>query len=898
MTIVTGTKLGCYEILAPLGAGGMGEVYRARDTRLDRMVAVKVLPAHLSSDAARRQRFEREARAVAALNHPHICVLHDIGTQGDIDFLVLEYLEGETLAHRLERDALPSQQLLKIAIEVSDALDKAHRQGVVHRDLKPANIMLVQSGAKLLDFGLAKPMGSPAGAALTAMATESRPLTAEGTIVGTLHYMAPEQLEGKEADARSDIFSFGAVLYEMATGKKAFDGKTTASVIAAVLASEPTPISTLQPMTPPALERVVKTCLAKDPDERFQNAHDLNLQLKWIADAGSLAGVSAPVVKRRKNLEKVAWAVAGVSLVVATIGLGAYLRLARTPARVIVAEIPLPDKARGFDLPPVISPDGNSLAFIARGQTGNFSIWVRPLGALSARSLEGTEDAYAPFWSADGRSLGFFSEGKLKTIEVSGGPAMVVADAPNYGGGSWSPNGTILFIPDSHKGVYQVAASGGTPVPVLALDSSKFQNYTWPQSLPDGKHFLYVGLARDPRNTGMYFAALDGKQNQFVLRSDNRALFASGVLLYGRGTTLVGQPFDPDTGRLKGEPHPVAERLSTNLWGQSFAFGASDNGILAYQAAGATTGKQLAWFDRSGNKTDTIGDRGAYWDVRLSPDGRKLAFNVGEQRSELYVGEPGRGLPMRLTFDPNTDSGVPVWSPDGNKILFCRLHGGKAKAGIYEKPANGAGTEELLLASDSPDTEVWPSDWSRDGRFVLYSRGDLDDRSHEELWVLPLFGDRKPRLFLRNPPAVYDGRLSPDGRWVAYTSKESGRAEVYVAPFDGAQVMASGNASTPLTPGGKWQISASGGQYLRWRGDGKELFFLTGNGRIMAAQVDATGGSFRVGAVQPLFAALAEDSAAPFDVSADGKRFVIVSLPESNSAITLLLNWPELLKNK
>jgi hypothetical protein len=614
MALASGTKLGPYEILSPLGSGGMGEVYRARDTRLDRTVAIKVLPAHLSSDPARRQRFEREARAVASLNHPHICVLHDIGTQSGVDFLVLEYLEGETLAHRVERGAMPTQELLKIATEVSDALDKAHRQGVTHRDIKPGNIMLVKLGAKLLDFGLAKPVATPASATLTSLPTASQPLTAEGTIVGTFQYMAQEQLEGKEADARSDIFSFGAVLYEMATGKKAFAGKTTASVIAAVLASEPTSISTLQPMTPPALERAVKTCLAKDPDERFQSAHGLNLQLKWIAEAGSQAGVAAPIVARRKGREKMAWALV-VFLVAAIAGAAAYLRLARAPAPVIVAEVPPPEKTRGLGLgffgsALEISPDGHSLAFTAIDQIGKRSLWVRPLDAVSARPLEGTEDATFPFWSEDGRSIGFESEGKLKTIEASGGPATVVADAPSYAGGTWNRQGVILFAPEVRKGLYQVTASGGTPVPVMTLDSSKFHFCSWPQFLPDGEHFLYLGAAYDPRNTGVYFATLDGKENRLVLRSDSRAIYASGGLLYGRGTTLVWQAFDPERGQLKGEPRPVAEGVSVAT-PDSLAFGVSENGILAYQPAAATAGRQLAWFDRSGNKAGAMGEVGA-----------------------------------------------------------------------------------------------------------------------------------------------------------------------------------------------------------------------------------------------------------------------------------------------
>jgi len=891
-------KLGPYEILSPLGAGGMGEVYRARDTRLDRTVAIKVLPAHLSSDPAYRQRFEREARAVASLNHPNICVLHDIGTQEGIDFLVLEYLEGETLAHRLKRGPMPTQELLKFATEVSDALDKAHRKGVTHRDIKPDNIMLVKSGAKLLDFGLAKPVATPASATLTSLPTASASLTAEGTIVGTFQYMAPEQLKGKEGDARSDIFSLGAVLYEMATGKKAFGGKTTASVIAAVLASEPPLISALQPMSPPALERVVKTCLTKDPDKRFQSAHDLNLQLRWIAEAGSQVGVPAPVVARRKSREKMAWALTLVFLVAVTVGAIAYLRLARIPAQVIVAEIPPPEKTRSYlgggaygSSPLAISPDGRSLAFTAIDQTGKLSLWLRPLGELTAHPLEGTEHATFPFWSEDSRSIGFESQGKLKIIDVSGGAATVVADVPSYGGGTWNQRGAILFVPDVRRGFYWVAASGGTPVSVMTLDPSKFQSYSWPQFLPDGKHFLYLGVAHDPRKTGTYFATLDGKENRLVLRSDDRAIYASGGLVYGRGATLVWQAFDPEVGQLKGEAHPVAERVS-DAAPFSRVFSVSENGILAYQAAAATAERQLAWFDRSGNKAGVMGEAGAYWDIRLSPDGRKLAFNVGDEKSQIYVAEAGRGLPMRLTFDPDTDSGLPVWSPDGNKIAFCRLQGGKAKSGIYQKASNGAGSEELLLAADSPDVQVWPNDWSRDSRFILYSRGDLVSRSQEELWVLPLIGDGKPRLFLRNPPAVYDGQFSPDGRWVAYTSKESGREEVYVVPFDSAQVVKS-NGPTALAPSGKWQISTSGGQYPRWQRDGKEIFFLAADNRVMAADVEAKEGSFQVGAVKPLFAAFPQSSAAPFDVSADGKRFVVVSVVEGQSSpITLVVNWP------
>jgi eukaryotic-like serine/threonine-protein kinase len=901
MALSPGTKLGPYEVLSPAGAGGMGEVYRARDTRLDRTVAIKVLPAHLSSDPARRQRFEREARAVASLNHPHICILHDIGTQGGVDFLVLEYLDGETLAHRLERGPMPTQELLKVAVETSDALYKAHRQGVIHRDIKPGNIMLTKSGAKLLDFGLAKPVGPPPSAALTSLATASKPLTTEGTIVGTFQYMAPEQLEGREGDARSDLFSFGAVLYEMATGKKAFEGKTTASVIAAVLASEPAPISALQPMTPPALERVVKTCLAKDPDERFQSAHDLNLQLKWIAEAGSQGGVPAPVVARRKGREKIAWALAGVFLLAATTVITAYLRLARTSAQVVVAEIAPPDKSRfvfGFPGgPPVLSPDGHTMAFLATDASGKTLLWVRPLDANSAQPLKGTEGADSPFWSGDSRSIGFASEGKLKTIDASGGPATVVADAPLFGGGTWNRRGAILFVPDLRRGLYEVAASGGAPVSVLTLDPSNFQFYACPQLLPGGRHFIYLGVASDPQNTGIYFATLDGKENRLVLRSDNRAIFASGYLLFGRSTTLMAQAFDPESGQLKGEPRLVAERVSDAAF-NSRVFGVSENGILAYQLAATTaTGRQLAWFDLTGKRLGIVGEAGPYYDLRLSPDGRKLVFNIGDPNSEVWVDDLGRGVPMRLTFDPSTDRGMPMWSPDGSRILFAALRAGKAHVGIYQKPSNGTGSEELLLPPEKPDTEVVATDWSRDGRFIIYSQGNVVAKTQASIWILPLVGDRKPRPFLQTPPSVYDGQFSPDGRWVAYTSKESGREEVFVVPFNGDQFLKPSAEPANTGPSGKWQISTGGGSLPRWRGDDKEIFYVAPDNKIMAAEVKETGSSFEVGASRPLFSALVPRIGAPYDVTPDGKRFIIVTAAqEENLPVTLVVNWPAKLK--
>ena len=486
MAISPGTKLGPYEVLAPLGAGGMGEVYRARDTRLDRTVAIKILPQQLAATAEMRQRFEREARAVSSLNHPHICALYDIGDQDGTEYLVMEYLEGETLARRLEKGPLPLADLLRYAIEIADALDRAHRQGIVHRDLKPGNIMLTKAGAKLLDFGLAKPGGAMvlSGETMTVSPAGSRTLTAEGTIVGTVQYMSPEQLEGKEADARSDIFSFGALLYEMATGKRAFEGKSHASLIAAILEREPAPISQVQPMTPPGLERLVKTCLAKEPEERYQSAHDLKLQLGWIGEAGSQAGVPAPVVSGRKRRLQLAWGVAAVALAAVAL-LGSALAVRRQSDAPLHVEVSPPDKvdfdATGdFGGPPALSPQGDRIVFSAHGPNSPKALWVRPLDSFAAQRLEGSDGAMHPFWSPDGRYIGFFAGGKLNKILATGGPVVSLADALDPRGGSWCSTDVILFAPSYQGGLMQVSAGGGQAIPATTVDAAKHTTHRWP----------------------------------------------------------------------------------------------------------------------------------------------------------------------------------------------------------------------------------------------------------------------------------------------------------------------------------------------------------------------------------------------------------------------------------
>jgi serine/threonine protein kinase len=896
MALAPGTKLGPYEIVAPLGAGGMGEVYRARDSRLDRTVAIKILPSQFSSDPVRRQRFEREAKTISSLNHPHICVLHDIGNQHGIDYLVMECVEGETLAKRLEKGALPVEQVLKYGAQIADALDKAHRSGVVHRDLKPGNIMLTPSGAKLLDFGLAKPSALPVSVAtLTAAATQPAPMTQEGTIVGTFQYMSPEQIEGKELDGRSDIFSLGAVLYEMLTGKRAFEGRSQLSIASAILEKDPAPISSSKPLTPPGLDHGIRRCLAKDPDERWQAARDLALELKWITEGASQTDASRAVVRPRRRREWVAWGLAAVFVAVSLTTFVAYQRLAGTSTPVLVADI-APPKGTQFNFlvngPPAISPDGRALVFPARDANGKSHLWLRSLGGSSVQPLPGTEDSGSPFWSPDSTRIGYSADRKLKAIELSSGHVVTLNDELVGEGGSWSELGTVLFV--GNQGIYQVPASGGPTVLVLRKDTSKYAFLFAPRFLPDGKHFLYQ--AANPGSAGdAYFASLDGKENRLLLQGSSRIVYASGFLLYSHGTALVAQPFEPGRGQLTGTARPIVDQVQQ--WAFDSFFDASQNGVLIYEPTTREPAEtQLALLDRSGKRLAFIGVPAIHYDLRFSPDGRRLASSAGAPKSEMWVDDLERGVRMRLTFDPDTDNGVPVWSPDGSRLLFSTLRGSKAGVGIFQKASSGAGGEELLLASDRPDREAWATDWSRDGRFVLFSRGDMANSSEADVWVLPLTGERKPILFLHAAAAAYDAQFSPDGRWVAYTSRESGRPEVYVVPFEAAKILNA--ASTDHVSGGKWQISGDEGTTPRWRRDGKELFYISGN-TITAAEVEGKGASLLVGRSRPLFVAPVSPFALTFDVTPDGQRFVMSTAPEQEELpLVLMLNWTAKLPTK
>ncbi|HVS90119.1 MAG TPA: protein kinase [Candidatus Acidoferrum sp.] len=885
MGLPAGSRLGPFEILAPAGAGGMGEVYRARDTRLDRTVAIKVLPAHLAGNPERQQRLEREARAVSSLNHPHICALYDIGHQDGIHYLVMEYLEGETLAQRIGKGTLPTEQLLRWAIEIAGALEKAHRMGLVHRDLKPGNIMLTKEGAKLLDFGLAKPTVAAPAAELTTMATTSKPLTAEGTIVGTFQYMAPEQLEGKEADARSDIFSFGAVLYEMATGRKAFEGKSQASLIAAILAAEPPPITKLQPMAPPALSRVVKTCLAKDPDERWQTAHDLKLQLEWIAEGGSLAGVPASVVARRKNRERI-FGVVALAAMVAAVLLGVlYFQRAPSEARAIRAYIkPAANSSFLFTGQPsgfALSPDGRRLAYVASAPDGRTLLWIRPIDSLQAQPLAGTEDVSYPFWSPDSRFIGFFAGGKLKKIEASGGPPLTLCDAPLGRGGTWNREGVILFAPTVNTPLHRVSASGGATTPVTTLDLSKNETtQRWPYFLPDGRHFLYVAgtpfAPKENPTNAILVGSLDSKESKLLLYTHSNAIYASGHLLFLRQNTLMAQPFDPRHLELTGDAFPIADPVQEDESTIRSIFSASQDGLLAYLEGTSGGDRQLIWVDRSGKKLGEMPGTGSYFAPRISPDGKRLTFTLPSSGFDVWSYDLARGVKTRLTFGSASAQANQnaVWSPDGRWIAYTSIRGGKF--GLYQKPSDGSGSEEVLL--EGIYQSRFPSDWSPDGKLLAYQGARQGILS---IWMLPLSGERKPYPFLSSQFTEILPAFSPDGKWVAYCSNESGELKVYVVPFPG--------------PGGKWQVSPGGGYTPRWRRDGKEIFYLSSDNKVMAAEVKASGTSFEVGAVQPLFETRPSRTVinGSYDVTADGQRFVIAyEAGQPTAAITLVVNWP------
>jgi Tol biopolymer transport system component len=853
----------------------MGEVYRARDSRLDRTVAIKILPAHLSENPQAKERFDREARAISCLSHPNICHLYDVGEQDGISYLVMEFLEGETLADRLRKGPLALEHVLKVGAEICEGLEKAHRSGVVHRDLKPSNIMLTKSGAKLMDFGLAKaPVAAvAAGSSSDPLATMSRPLTAEGTIVGTFQYMSPEQVEGKEADPRSDVFSLGTVLYEMVTGKRAFEGKTTASTIAAILAAEPQPISTIQPMLPPALDHVTKACLAKDPDERLQTVHDVKVELKWIAQAGSQTGMPSLRTRGLRIWAHAAWWLAALLLLM---GGGAvwWLSTRQTPPAMFFNS-PVPFATNDVAL----STDGRTVALVAYSDQANkYMIWGYEVGGRAPATVQGTEDASHPFWSPDGRSIGFFAQGKLKKVEVfSGRSPQALCDAPHGRGGTWNREGVILFAPDGSTGLYRVSSAGGTPVEVTKPDSSRSESsHRWPVFLPDQRHFLYLGanFGGQFEINKIFLGSLDSSEKRPIVSASSNAAYADpGYLLYIRDHALVAQRFDSRTYVLSGEPQAISDEVQYFPQTDLALFGVAGRGTLAVQTGKGADKSQLLWFNRSGKQLGGIGPPGLFANPSLSPDGRRVVFEQTDRDGrhvDIWIHQLANDAISRLTFGPGLNE-RPAWSPDGKRVTFSSNQ--KAAWGLREKNADGSGSEQQIAdLSVAPQS---PSDWSRDGRYLLFLKNG-------ELWYLSL-PDRQAKPLFQAKWIVRNAQFSPDGRWVAYSSNETGNWEVYVSPFPSAD--------------SKWQVSRGGGDEARWRRDGKELFYLSTEGKMMAAAVK-TGSNFEAGSPVTLFQThlrqpISLMESVSYDATADGQKFLInTKVDEPNAApLSIILNW-------
>jgi eukaryotic-like serine/threonine-protein kinase len=816
--LVTGTKLGRYEIRSKLGAGGIGEVYLARDVEIGRDVALKVLPSTFSSDKDRLQRFQQEACAAGALNHPNILSIYDVGKHDGSPYVVSELLQGETLRTRISGTPLSPRRAIDYALQITHGLAAAHAKGIIHRDLKPDNIFITNDGrVKILDFGLAK-LTQPDGNQQQTDIPTRRVDTDPGVVMGTVGYMSPEQLKGRIVDQRSDIFSFGAILYEMLSGRRAFHGESTAETMSAILREDPPDLSETNQRISPGLERLVHHCLEKNPEERFHSASDLAFAIEALSGAAVVSDqTTATAVPRgpSKVGKLLPWIIAS-AFGLLSIGLlpFAISSLRQTPAResVIRAAILAPENANFTALNQfALSPDGQSLAFVAnRAAGGQNMLWLRPLNASTAQPLAGTEGASGfspPFWSPNSRFIGFFAGGKLKKIDVTGGPPQTVCDATAGRGGSWNRDDVIIFAPNVSGPLHRVSAAGGTSTPVTKVDSTLLFSHRWPYFLPDGHHFLYlVTLRAANENNGIYLGSLESTEQRLIMRNNasSSVAFASGQLLFARDTTLMAQSFDENNFGLTGDPFPIAQQLGVDPFAGRAIFSVSDNGILALQSGIMRGNAQLIWFDRSGKKMSIIGESGFYGNPRLSNDNQKMAtttFDAQLASTDIWIYELARNVWTRFTFDPAFD-GAPLWSADGKQIVFSSRR--KGFEDIYQKASDSSGSEEILF--ESAENKV-PTSLSPDGRFLAFTNTDTKANTKQDIWILPLFGERKAYAFLQTPFDEFDAQFSPDGRWLAYVSDESGTTQVYVAPFPG--------------PGGKWQLSKSGGTEPRWRADAK-----------------------------------------------------------------------------
>ena len=883
MPLASGARLGPYEILNPIGAGGMGEVYRGHDSRLDRNVAIKISAEQFSESS------EQEARAVAALNHPNICTLYDIGP----NYLVMELIEGETLDDRIRGGPIPLEEALVIAGQIADALGAAHERGIVHRDLKPANIKIRPDGSvKVLDFGLAK-IEKP-----RASTNESPTLTAAsvaGMIMGTAAYMAPEQARGKPVDKRADIWAFGAVLWEMITGRRLFEGETITDVLTSVLHKEPD-----WNQVPRKVQRLLRSCLERDPRKRLQDIGDARLLMEGEAAAAPATAPPASIHTVSFALgSRMAWgAVALLFLLLAPLAWIHFREHAPVPEPVRF-QITLPEKLGLKFL--ALSPDGRHLAFSGAASDGVDHLWLRSLDTLEARVLPETENGGSPFWSPDSRYIAFTDGGKLKKIDVSGGapPITLCEINGNAGLGTWSKDNVIVFGARANGGgLRRVSGNGGTAVEITAVDAKRQESsHSFPQFLPDGKHFVYTRLSSDPELAGLYTASLDTKPTDPPSKrlefSRQGAVYVSsakpdtGQLLFVRDSTLMAQPFDAGALELSGDPAPVAEQIG--LFGASAWFSASGNGILAYRTGGNMQ-RQLTWFDRKGEVLGHVGEPALYSEVELSPDGKRAALYQPSDQFDIWLFDLARGAKTRFTFTPRFER-YPIWSPDGSQIAYCAGNSNNTDIGIYRKASSGAGEQELLLKTGQINC---PQDWSHDGKYLLYA---VAERNKVDLWVLPMTvkpSDAKPILYLTSQFNQLQARFSPDGRWVAYESNESGKNEVYVRPFNPGGGSVAGD--------GKWMISNGNGMQPRWRRDGKQILYWNSTGKLMAVDVDTSGSSIKAGIPMPLFDLPIGGPGTGgltnlWDLTPDGGQ--ILASTEIGSAattpITIVLNWQSVL---